>query len=90
MNSGQKEVEDLGYKDLQLVDSMRVTFSKMNNGCESRPCYSYLRESLKMKSKNKWTFGSESSDAHMKMTMMENDSDPFQEVWNFSMKEAMA
>ena len=34
-----------------------------------------------MKSKNKWTFGSESSDAHMKTTMMENDSDPFQEVW---------
>jgi hypothetical protein len=80
-NSSLKEVEELGYQDLQLVKETRVTFSKMNNGCESRPCYFYLQESLKMKSKNKWTFGSESSDAHMKTTMMENDSDPFQEVW---------
>jgi hypothetical protein len=38
-NSNQKEVKDLGYTDLVLVDQMMVTFSKMRNGSESRPCF---------------------------------------------------
>ncbi len=48
----------------------------MNNGSESRPCYFYLRTSLKQLSKCNWTFGSVSSSA----CTSSNDSDPFQEV----------
>jgi hypothetical protein len=77
INSSPVEVQRLGYKDLQCVEQMQVHFSKMNNGSESRPCYFYLRTSLKKVSKRNWIFGSVEPNARTSS----NDSDPIQEVW---------
>lgn len=86
-NSNPEEVDSLGYEDILLVNEIRVNFSKMNNGCESRPCYFYLRKSMTKKPKNKWAFGSVSPSVRTKTTSKENDRDPFQDVWKMFYEE---
>ena len=72
-NATPGDLEECGFEDIVLMDSVRCQLARLNKHSESRVFYVYLRKTLSTRTKKKWIFENDNQVA--------TASGPFKEAW---------